>query len=253
MYNVEEYWSDVAERIDERTGRNVIAGDDEPYYRLKRRKFLKLFHEINYDGKAILEIGPGPGGNLAEIFNNHSASKIVGADISSSMIEVAQKHLDSSIGLVKIDGSTLPFNSNSFDIIYTVTVLQHNTDRETLEALMKEVARVSSNEIYLYERIESSERGDTTNIGRPISYYSDFFAQHGFELQSSKFLDIQLSSMLAGFTRKILNARSRTEAEPLNTFSLWVQKIGIPITAFIDQFISQKRDLARLHFKRIDL
>ena len=250
MYNVEEYWSNVADRIDGRSGRNIIAGDDEPYYRLKRRKFLDLFRSENYSGKSILEIGPGPGGNLSEVYKKNP-SKLVGADISQSMIELAGKHIDSNIELVKIDGSVLPFESDSFDYIYTVTVLQHNTDEDKLKELMAEIARVSAHEIVIYERVENDIKGDKLNFGRPIEYYAAFFREHGFELKSTRFLDIQLSSMLAGFTRRYLNSSSREEGEPLNKFSLFVQSIGIPITAIMDKFIAQKRDLAQLRFVKI--
>jgi len=250
MYNVEEYWSDVAGRIDERTGRNIIAGDDEPYYRLKRKKFLDLFRSESYSGKSVLEIGPGPGGNLSEVFKQNP-SKLYGADISQSMIDLATKHIDASINLVKIDGSALPFENDSFDYIYTVTVLQHNTDEDQLKKLMAEIARVSSKEIVIYERIENSIKGDKLNFGRPIEYYESFFKEHGFRLKSTRFLDIQLSYMLAGFTRKFLNSRNRQEGEPLNGLSLAVQKIGIPVTALFDKIIAQNRDLAQLKFEKI--
>ena len=42
-YHPEKYWSEVGERIESREdAHNVIAGDDEPFYRYKREKFLGL-------------------------------------------------------------------------------------------------------------------------------------------------------------------------------------------------------------------
>ena len=41
-YHPEPYWSEVADRIAERGDKNVIAGDDEPYYRYKRAEFLEM-------------------------------------------------------------------------------------------------------------------------------------------------------------------------------------------------------------------
>ena len=46
-YKPEKYWSQVAERIEDRESNNVIAGDDEPFYRYKRAEFLKLLSEID--------------------------------------------------------------------------------------------------------------------------------------------------------------------------------------------------------------
>ena len=69
-YHPELYWSDVAERIDSRDERNIIAGDDEPYYRYKRQRFLKLFNSVDFNDKNVLELGGGPGGNIDFILNN---------------------------------------------------------------------------------------------------------------------------------------------------------------------------------------
>lgn len=63
-YQPEEYWNEVAEFISRRKGSQVVAGDDEPYYRYKRSLFLRLFDTIDFEGKRVLEIGSGPGGNL---------------------------------------------------------------------------------------------------------------------------------------------------------------------------------------------
>ena len=54
-YNVKEYWSEVAKRIKIREEKdNVIAGDDEPFYRYKRRRFLDLLLKEDYYDKYVL-------------------------------------------------------------------------------------------------------------------------------------------------------------------------------------------------------
>lgn len=63
-YHPEPYWSAVATRIKARSGKNVVAGDDEPYYRYKRDKFLKMLSSVDFKDKSVLEVGCGPGGNL---------------------------------------------------------------------------------------------------------------------------------------------------------------------------------------------
>jgi hypothetical protein len=42
-YNPETYWSRVGQEIEKRAGDNVVAGDDNPYYRYKRSRFLCRF------------------------------------------------------------------------------------------------------------------------------------------------------------------------------------------------------------------
>ena len=56
-YDPEPYWSDVAKRIKACNGKNVIADDDEPYYRFKRERFLSLLNEVDFKCKTVLETG----------------------------------------------------------------------------------------------------------------------------------------------------------------------------------------------------
>lgn len=77
-YNPEIYWSRVAQEIEKRA-ENYVAGDDNPYFRYKRHKFLKKFLDtINFQSKVILEVGFGPGGNLQQIARHHTPRKILG-------------------------------------------------------------------------------------------------------------------------------------------------------------------------------
>ena len=59
-YNVEDYWSDVAKRMDLRNTNRLVAGDSEPFYEYKRENFLKLLLANNFHNKSVLEVGCGP-------------------------------------------------------------------------------------------------------------------------------------------------------------------------------------------------
>src|SRR5690625_4683705 len=116
-YHPEKYWTEVAKRIREREdGHNIIAGDDEPYYRYKRERFLNLLDSIDVAGKSVLEIGSGPGGNLLELFRK-KPSKLAGVDISEEMVELAKNKLPEVVSIQKINGSELPFTNDSFDVV----------------------------------------------------------------------------------------------------------------------------------------
>ena len=95
-YHPEPYWSKVAKRIKERQGADVIAGDDEPYYRYKRERFLQMLSSVEFNGHSVLEIGHGPGGNLRYIADRFSPSKLMGVDISSDMVELARANYNTS-------------------------------------------------------------------------------------------------------------------------------------------------------------
>ena len=106
-----------------------------------RKKVVELVKSKNPD--TILDIATGTGDlaiNLAET----NASKIIGLDISSGMLEIGKdkikkKHLDSKIDMVLGDSENMPFNDNTFDAI---TVAFGVRNFETLENGLKEIYRV---------------------------------------------------------------------------------------------------------------
>ena len=152
-YQPEPYWSEVANRIKARKGENIIAGDDEPFYRYQRKKFISMLNSVNFIDKSVLEIGCGPGGNLQEIWKK-SPLRLAGVDISAEMIELSRNKLPQEIELIKIDGTNLPFKNQEFDYVFTATVLQHNTNEEMLKKIIAELCRVASDKVFLFERIE---------------------------------------------------------------------------------------------------
>jgi ubiquinone/menaquinone biosynthesis C-methylase UbiE len=248
-YHPEPYWSDVAKRIKSRKGKNVIAGDDEPYYRYKRKRFLALLNDVDFKGKSILEIGSGPGGNLKELLAHQPAS-LTGADISADMISLAKSNLPDSVNLVKTNGTQLPFADQSFDYVFTATVLQHNTDEVMLKQLMGEICRVAKEKVYLFERIEDTVIGDELCYGRPVSYYEAICKQHGFKLASTQFINIRSSYYVSGAIRKGLNPKTRVEGEPLNGISNLLQNVTLPVTSLLDKIFTSRKDIGRLEFIR---
>ena len=157
-YNTEAYWDKVAQEIGSREDLKIIAGDDEPYYRYKRKLFLKLFDTIDFRNKSVLEIGSGPGGNLHHL-TQKGCNRIAGVDISPQMVQLSKKLLEGKgVEITKIDGVRLPFDNNSFDVVFTSTVLQHNTDEAMLKQLMNEIGRVAASEVILFERIEKNDQ-----------------------------------------------------------------------------------------------
>ncbi len=249
-YHPEQYWTEVGKRIQAREdGKNVIAGDDEPYYRYKRNRFLELLHAVDFKGKSVLEIGCGPGGNLLEVLKRQP-NQLTGVDISSQMVGLAKSKLPDSVNIVKINGTKLPFADQLFDIVFTATVLQHNTDEAMLKQIMAELSRVSADRVFLFERIESEIKGDELCYGRPVDYYSAIMKKNGFELTSKEFINIRTSYYVSGAIRKGLNPKTRQEGEPLNKLSTFLQNITLPITKLLDKVLTSNKDIARLEYRR---
>ncbi len=229
----------------------MIAGDDEPYYRYKRERFLEMLSTVDFAGKSVLEIGHGPGGNLKFILGTTPPPKrLMGVDISTEMGALARSILPQMVELTKIDGTKLPFSDKSVDLVFTATVLQHNTDESMLKTLIKEIARVARREIYIFERIDDPIAGDELCLGRPVSYYADLFQAEGFDLLGTEFINIHASYFMAGTIRKVLNPKERQEGEPLNSFSLGLQEALLPLSKRMDKVVRKDRDLAKLSFRR---
>lgn len=247
-YQPEAYWTEVGAQIEQRADGNVIAGDDEPFYHYKRQRFLEMLDSLDFTDKKVLEVGSGPGGNLKHLSTKNIKS-LHGADISSKMISLATNNLrGTKVELTKTNGTSLPFDDNQFDLVFTATVLQHNTDELMLEQLIAEICRVSNNEVVFFERVEASVKGDALCMGRPIAYYESLCNRHGFVFKEASFINIFTSYLYAGAIRKVLNPKSRKEGEPLNNVSIMLQKMGLPLTNIMDKVFPVKRDLAKMIF-----
>lgn len=250
-YNVSQYWEEVAQRIKSREAGNVIAGDDEPYYVYKRKLSQDILRTFDIKDKTILELGFGAGGNLIEFAKMHPA-KIYGADRSKTMYDLSSALMGDipNLELHLIQNETLPFADRSIDMVFTITVLQHNTDEKSLQKIIHELCRVAKEKVVISERIETPMRGDELCMGRPIAYYQNIFEANGFYLSKVEFLKLQASYYVCGAIRKLLNPRTRKEGEPLTSFSLMLQSLTLPFTKILDKIIPSHRDLAYLEFER---
>ena len=111
-YHPEKYWSEVSELIKQRNDDNVIAGDDEPYYRYKRNRFLEMLSTIDFNNKNVLEVGCGPGGNLIEVLKKNPKN-LQAVDISENMVKLATKNTLGKVAIHKINGTKFPFDDNN--------------------------------------------------------------------------------------------------------------------------------------------
>jgi len=195
-------------------------------------------------------VGCGPGGNLLEVLKLEPKS-LTGADISAEMLELAKQNIgEREVELVKVDGKELPFEDDTFDVVITATVLQHNTDDAMFRRTLREICRVSKRQIVLFERVEDSIRGDDLCMGRPVDYFGGICAERNFELKDVTFVNIQASYLMAGTIRKGLNPSNRKEGDPLSKLSLRLQNGLLPITKALDKVFTTNRDLARMIFEK---
>jgi len=173
-------------------------------------------------------------------------------DISQNMLDIASERLQNAVILQKINGTQLPFTDQYFDIVFTATVLQHNTDDAMMRQLLAEACRVSRHQVLLFERIDKTIKGDELCLGRPVDYYADLCRKAGFELQATEFINIHTSYLVSGAIRKIFNPASRQEGEPPTALANALQSITLPVTRQLDKVFTADRDVAKMTFVRAD-
>jgi len=266
-YNPERYWSRVAEELNKR-GKNYLAGDDDPFHRYKRQKFLDQFlDQIDFQNKKILEVGFGPGGNLLHIAKHQNPKRIFGADISQAMRDIACRNLNrykNIIELHKINGCSLPFLDQSIDTTFSVTVLQHNTDGKMLRSLVGEMCRVTKDEVVIMEDVGDSERpcNDGSWIDRPVDFYKAMFSEFGYQMTSVDFLRLRITGwwynkVYERIYKRVFN-NSPKEGEPLPRSISMAIRIPMFLTRRLDNYFgnrgeaSENSGLAKMIFHRGD-
>lgn len=93
------------------------------------------------DNDTILEIGPGNGHHVQDIFAKADTVQYTGADISETMIQEARKvnACNNNASFILTDGITLPFDAAAFAKVFTTNTIYFWEDAT---AFCNEIARV---------------------------------------------------------------------------------------------------------------
>lgn len=246
QYSTSTYWDHVGRELLKRSEQNdsTIASDDTPYYATKQRLFFEELLDPALDNaRSILEVGPGPGGNLARIT---SPDKVVfGADVSPSMLSIARRR---GFRLVRIDGARLPFGARTFGAVFTSTVLQHNTT-ELATRLLLEMARVSGDEVHLFEDTGPTHLRVRRSLWlRPPSWYESILTSAGFELTYEKRLPLSCQEVAATIARVLVD-RDRAQGASATARRLRLEDRLLRFARPLDRTIPPMIGLTRMSFR----
>ena len=179
-------WFDAtAERMLQERGTTPdleVVGDLDVFQRDKRRRMLDWLASRPVAGRRILEVGCGAAGNLR--FLHGQGARVEGADIAPKMIDVAGR-LNVARGidfpLHVIDGSHLPHQDGSVDVVLTVTALQHNHDGPQLGDLVHDIARVirPGGEAWIVEGVHRERSVHRQSVHRLAPEYTRMFEDAG--------------------------------------------------------------------------
>lgn len=108
----------------------------------------KIVQQIDATNKSVLDVATGTGSLAIELSN--SAAKVVGIDLSSKMLEVAEKkRKNNNLTFLLMDASKTNFDDEEFDVV-TISLGLHDMPPEVRTLVLKEIKRVLKKEGKLY-------------------------------------------------------------------------------------------------------
>jgi len=140
------YWQGLSRRHlpTSRDGLEVICFAGMPdwfnrfMHRYQMKAFERLLRDERFDGRDVLDIGTGVG-RWARWFARWRGARVTGIDLDPIRIERARALGRARYEVMSAD--ELAFADGSFDVVNSVTVLQH-VDHDTKARSLNEIARV---------------------------------------------------------------------------------------------------------------
>lgn len=141
------YWDQRAREYgNSHRGYKAICSYGSPYLYNKyidlvqKKGFYRMLKTAGIQGKAVLDIGCGVG-RWCRILAKKGA-QVTGADISAEMIKYARENTNEQVRFVNASVAGIALPEASFDIITSVTVLQHVTDTEEFQKSIRNLVRM---------------------------------------------------------------------------------------------------------------
>ena len=252
-YDRASYWDDVAGRVVARDADPELAGNAGPFHRLRREiSESRLFDLLPVEGLSVLEVGCGPGGNLT-VLAQRNPRRLVGADVSAAMVELARGRGVAEI--VHVQDDVLPFKDQEFDSTLTHTVLQHNPP-EALARVIAEIARVTRASILLIEdtaAVHERSHGGSYWVRRNEEYIA-LVTAHGFRFCGFETSDIWLSEKVWLAIRRLMSLVDRSahrEGEQVSRLEYRIEDSALSLTRPLDRFFPQLSGKTALRFERV--
>ena len=125
-------------------------------YRFEKLNYLpQLVNFSAYKGKSVLEVGCGAGIDLVRFARG--GAKVTGIDLSTTAIDLACKNFEQSEqnGELRVmNGESMQFADNTFDLVYAHGVLQYTTDSAKMIAEIYRVLKPGGEAIMMvYNKI----------------------------------------------------------------------------------------------------
>ena len=166
-----------------------------------------IVSKASFDDAVVLDLGCGTGGITLHLANTYPLKRITGYDVEAPAHKVAKQRLietddsaDGTIQFVLGEPGTLPFNDNTFDIVFTKDALIHVED---LNHTLPDIARVLKPQGTLAgsDWMTLRENNHSTEM-------KDYLQSEGFEFAPKTIDQYKQSMQSSGFTNIEINNRN---------------------------------------------
>ncbi|MEE9253622.1 MAG: methyltransferase domain-containing protein, partial [Pseudomonadales bacterium] len=104
----------------------------------------KIVENISLAGKEVLDIGVGIGGPACLLIEKHGAARVTGIDVEDTVLRTApqtvlRRDLQDRVILKRVEPGPLPFDDESFDVVFSKDAIIHIPDKG---ALFREIYRI---------------------------------------------------------------------------------------------------------------
>jgi phosphoethanolamine N-methyltransferase len=170
-------------------------------------------------GKRVLDIGSGLGGVDALLVERHGAGEVIGTDVEPQLIEaanvlIAKRNLSARITFKLVEPGPLPFEDESFDVVFSKDAMVHIDDKPSL---FGEVLRVlkPGGAFIAADWLWSEDAGSSAVVQAwlskgPLKFAFTTPAQAKHSLRDAGFTNIEINDL-----GSLLRASNRREVEAL--------------------------------------
>ncbi len=208
---VKSYWEQEACGT-----QKVVVGEIEKFSRewfesveSHRYKVEPFIHSVaqftRHHGKKLLEIGVGAGTDHLQWAR--AGLDCHGVDLTDEAIETTRRHLEIyglSSNLQRIDAETLPFDDNSFDVVYSWGVIHHSEHPDKIIAEIHRVLKIGGTFIgMMYGRYSLASLKMWVSYallkGKPWRSFADVIWNHMESIGTKAYTVPELQKLFSSF------------------------------------------------------
>jgi ubiquinone/menaquinone biosynthesis C-methylase UbiE len=188
---------------------SALSTMEDPITRQKEVELIQNFFRlpaVRKNGGSVLEVGCGNGYTLSHLVTLFPEYKFRGLDFSEDLLEIARSRNLKNVPFEQGDARNLPFESESFDVIYTERCIINLLNWEEQQKALNEMHRVLKKGGYILFMESFSEGYNNLNKARnelgldsiPMPHHNLYFEKEIFEAFILQQFDIVDSEGLGG-------------------------------------------------------